>query len=110
VRHTATRDSGMFVIDRASVKAAVYARLRANGAFRDDVVVDDDCDGVNATCGGDEDDVDGDCLRWARASLTRLPSSSSSSSSFIIHASVDDETRVMHYVFSYWRALSALPR
>lgn len=105
----------MFVIDRASVKAAVYARLRANGAFCDDIVVDDDADGVNATRGGDEDDVDVDvdvdvdCLRWARASLTRLPSSSSSSSS-IIHASVDDETRVMHYVFSYWRALSALPR
>ena len=109
MRHTATRDLGMFVIDRASVKAAVYARLRANGAFCDDVVVDDDGDGVNATRSGDEDDVDGDCLRWARASLTRLPSSSSSMSS-IIHASVDDETRVMHYVFSYWRALSALPR
>ena len=96
----------MFVIDRASVKAAVYARLRANGAFSDDVVADDDGDGVNATRGGDEEDDDGDCLRWARASLTRLPSSSSS----IIRASVDDETRVMHYVFSYWRALSALPR
>ena len=97
-------------VDRASVKAAVYARLRAHGAF----ACDDSArviDGAATTRREDDDDDDDDDddengLRWARASLTRLPSSSSR----FIRANVGDEARVMHYVFSYWRALSALAR
>ena len=86
----------------SSVRASVFARLRAAGAFDDDDDDDDDewergvVDDARAT--PREDDVDG--LNVIRASFRRLPSRRARR---VDALDDDDASRVLFFALTFWR-------
>jgi len=86
----------------SSVRASVFARLRAAGAFDDDddtwvdAAADED---ARATPREDDDDVD-DGLNVIRASFRRLPSRRARR---VDAFHDDDASRVLFFALTFWR-------